>query len=102
MRNAGGPLSSLLWFGADYGPGDPLRWSPAAVEILLADWIPRKLIAEPELLRAYVRFCHAERGIRPALTEQTVAVVHAHEEGRPGHRDTPVAWRFVASARHLW
>jgi hypothetical protein len=56
-------------------PGDPQRWSPVAVEILLADWIPRKITARaeqlskaPDLLRAFIRFCHAEREIRPALT----------------------------------
>ena len=38
-------LSSLLWFGSGYGPGDPLRWSPTAVEILMLDWIPRKILA---------------------------------------------------------
>src|SRR5699024_3505786 len=33
----------LVWYGCDYGPGDPLRWSPAAVEIVLADWYVRKM-----------------------------------------------------------
>jgi DNA-binding transcriptional ArsR family regulator len=77
-------LSSLLWFGTDYGPGDPLRWSPVAVEILLLDWIPRKIVADadhltgaPDVLRAFVRFCHHERGIRAALTEQTLAAIDA-------------------------
>ena len=72
-------LDQFLWFGTDYGPGDPLRWSPVAVEILLADWIPRKIVASPEhlskapgLLRAFIRFCHAERGIRAALTDETL------------------------------
>jgi hypothetical protein len=58
------------------------------VEILLADWIPRKIVANPEylskapaLLRAFIRFCHAERKIRPALTVQTLATVGAHEPG---------------------
>jgi Domain of unknown function (DUF6398) len=79
-------LDQFLWFGTDYGPGDPLRWSPVAVEILLADWIPRKIVASPQylsgapaLLRAFIRFCHAERKIRPALTEQTLAAVGEHE-----------------------
>jgi hypothetical protein len=79
-------LDQFLWFGTDYGPGDPLRWSPVAVEMLLADWIPRKVVADPgylskapALLRAFIRFCHAERGIRPALTEQTLAAVGKHE-----------------------
>src|SRR6266516_2257397 len=79
-------LDQFLWFGTDYGPGDPLRWSPVAVEILLADWIPRKIVARPgylsrapALLRAYIRFCHAERKIRPALTGQALAAVDEHE-----------------------
>lgn len=83
-----GLLKSLLWFGTDYGPGDPLRWSPTAVEILLVDWIPRKIVADvgylakvPDLLRAFIRFCHGERGIRAELTTQTLAAVNEHESG---------------------
>ncbi len=79
-------LDQFLWFGTDYGPGDPLRWSPVAVEILLADWIPRKIAASPgylskapALLRAFIRFCHAERKIRPALTGETLAAVDEYE-----------------------
>ncbi len=79
-------LDQFLWFGTDYGPGDPLRWSPVAVEILLADWIPRKIVADasylsqaPGLLRAFIRFCHAERKIRPELTGRTLAAVDEHE-----------------------
>lgn len=79
-------LGSVLWFGTDYGPGDPLRWSPVAVEILLVDWIPRKIVADvaylakaPDLLRAFIRFCHHERKIRPALTEETLAAVDKYE-----------------------
>lgn len=79
-------FDTLLWFGCDYGPGDPLRWSPVAVEILLDDWLPRKVVAEvaflsraPALLRSFIRFSHAERGIRPALTEETLAAVDACE-----------------------
>ena len=77
-----GLLDSLLWFGTDYGPGDPLRWSPVAVEIVLADWIPRKIVADapylaqaPDLLRAFIRFSHAERGIRAELTAETLDAV---------------------------
>jgi Domain of unknown function (DUF6398) len=57
-----------------------------AVEILLADWIPRKIVADvphlskaPALLRAFIRFCHAERKIRPDLTDQTLAAVGKYE-----------------------
>ena len=79
-------LEQFLWFGTDYGPGDPLRWSPVVVEILLADWIPRKIMADPAflakapaLLRGFIRFCHDERGIRPSLTEETLAAVDHYE-----------------------
>lgn len=82
-----GLFDSLLWFGCDYGPGDPLRWSPVAVEILLTDWLPRKVVADvaflaraPDLVRAFIRFCHAERGIRDELTAETVAAVDEYED----------------------
>ncbi|MGH3707933.1 MAG: DUF6398 domain-containing protein [Pseudonocardiaceae bacterium] len=87
-----GLLQSVLWFGTDYGPGDPLRWSPVAVEILLVDWIPRKIAADatclakaPDLLRAWIRFCHHERGIRAALTADTLAAVDEYE---PEYQET--------------
>ena len=76
VDDPGDMLSSLLRFGSGDGPGDPLRWSPTAVEILLLDWIPRKLMVDaglladvPDVLRALIRFCHHERGIRPGLTD---------------------------------
>ena len=81
-----GLLESVIWFGTDYGPGDPLRWSPVAVEIIMVDWIPRKLVADtaylskaPDLLRAFVRFCHADRKIRTELTRDTLAAVDLYE-----------------------
>jgi hypothetical protein len=79
-------LDEFVWFGTDYGPGDPMRWSPVAVEILLDDWIPRKIVGDPDylsrapaLLRAFIRFCHAERKIRPTLTDETLAAVDEYE-----------------------
>ena len=81
-----GLLESLLWYGTDYGPGDPLRWSPVKVEILLDDWIPRKIVAPaeylakaPDLLRAFIRFAHAEIGLRSDLTDETLAAIDAWE-----------------------
>lgn len=79
-------LDTFLWFGCDYGPGDPMRWSPVAVEILLLDWLPRKVMAgqaflakAPDLLRAFVRFCHAERAIPSYLTDQTLDAIDRSE-----------------------
>ncbi len=81
-----GLLESLLWFGTDYGPGDPLRWSPVSVEILLLDWLPRKVVAEadylakaPDLLRAFIRFSHQEWQLRGELTAQTLQAVDEFE-----------------------
>ena len=75
-------LGSVLWFGTDYGPGDPLRWSPAKVELLLADWFPRKVVAEPaylakmpHLLRAFIRYTHDRVGIEEASTAEALAAV---------------------------
>jgi hypothetical protein len=86
IDDPGDMLSSLLWFGTDYGPGDPMRWSAVAAEILLLDWIPRKIMADvellrgtPDLLRAFVRFCHHERGIRAGLTAATIAAIDEFE-----------------------
>lgn len=79
-------LESVLWFCTDYAPGDPWRWSPVTVEMLLADWFPRKVIAEPaylaklpDLVRAYIRYCHDRNGIRADLTAETLAAVDQYE-----------------------
>ena len=79
-------LESVLWFGTDSGPGDPLRWSPVNVEMMLADWFPRKIVADaaylaklPVLLRAFIRYCHHRQGIRSALTDETLAAVDEWE-----------------------
>jgi len=75
-------LGDFLWFATDYGPGDPLRWSPVAVEMILEDWIPRKIVADvdyltsaPDLLRALIRYSHSVRGVPEELTLQTLAAV---------------------------
>ena len=69
-------LETFTWFGSGYGSGDLLQWSPVRVELLLADWLPRKVVAPrdylakaPQLVKAFVRFCHAERGISDSLDE---------------------------------
>ncbi len=90
-------LDSLLWFGTDYGSGDPLRWSPARVEILMDDWFPRKIVAPtsylakmPQLLRAFIRYAHDRAGIREVLTTETL---HAVDEWEPGYQ------RVIRSSR---
>ncbi|MBA2489470.1 MAG: hypothetical protein H0V36_09175, partial [Chloroflexi bacterium] len=81
-------LETVLWFGTDYATGDPFRWSPVTVELLLDDWFPRKVVAEPaylsklpDLVRAFIRYCHDRLGIRAALTAETLAAVDHYEPG---------------------
>lgn len=79
-------LEMLVWFGTDFANGDPLRWSSVSVELLLLDWIPRKLVADaeylsaaPDLLRAYVAWAHDRAGISADLTRDTLAAIDQHE-----------------------
>ncbi len=79
-------LDVVIEFGASTATGDPMRWSPVAVELILTDWVPRKVVAPvdlldglPEVLRAFVRYCHRERGIRQDLTAETLAAVDRYE-----------------------
>ena len=75
-------LDSVIRFGTEAGPGEPTRWSPTSVAMLMEDWFPRTVsgrpdqLAElPELLRAFVRHCHERTRIRAGLTELTVSVI---------------------------
>ena len=74
-------------FATGHGSGDLLRWSPTSVELLL-EWLPgtthappARFDAAPKVLRAFVLFSHAERGIAPDLTSQTLASIEAHAPG---------------------
>jgi hypothetical protein len=75
-------IDAILWYGCDYSGGDPLRWSPVRVELLLADWVPRKIMAPvaelrriPNTLVAFVEYAHAARGIPRHLTDDTVSAI---------------------------
>lgn len=79
-------LGSVLWFGTSYATGDPWRWSPVTVELILTHWFPHKVIDEPSylaklpsLLRAWIRYCHDRNGIRADLTAETLAAVDRYE-----------------------
>lgn len=85
-RVAGAPASHLArWFvdfACDYGAGDPVRWSPIAVEILLTDWLPRKSILEtaeiealPDVLRRFVRFAGRRKGLADDVVAETLEAI---------------------------
>jgi len=76
----------LLEFGRASSPGDPLRWSGVAVEIVLMSWIPRTVVADeemlrtvPDILRALIRFGHSVRGVPRELTPDTLTAVDTWE-----------------------
>ena len=77
---------NLIWYRADYGYGDPLRWSPTAIEILMLDWYPRKIVADqrylrrmPIVLRDFVRFVHGEVGVAEELTTEALDAIDLYE-----------------------
>ncbi|MFD4421372.1 DUF6398 domain-containing protein [Agromyces sp. NPDC058484] len=79
-------LDHLLWFGAEYGTGDPLRHSPVTAEIVLLDLVPRKVVADaayldrvPDVLRALVRYSHQTRGVPTHYTRDTLAAIDEFE-----------------------
>ena len=79
-------VGDLIFYRADFGYGDPLRWSPTAIEILMMDWYPRKIVADqrylrrmPTVLRAFVQFVHAELGLDQELTVDVLDAIDAYE-----------------------
>jgi hypothetical protein len=70
--------SLAIDFCADYVDGRPLRWSPVVVELFMADWIPRKVFADcdlltrvPSALDAWVRFAGRKAGTPPWAIDAT-------------------------------
>ncbi len=81
-------VSLAIDFCAGYTGGDPLRWSPVVVELFMSDWVPRKVLATPELLAclpaaldAWVRFAARRRGIPAwAATETRTSIGRWEQE----------------------
>ncbi len=81
-------VDHFIWHGCDFGFGDPLRWSPIVVEIVLADWFPRTIYgltrpeaaAVPTILEQFVTYAHHRRGIDTAATTRTVSSIVLWED----------------------
>lgn len=63
-------VSLAIDFCADYVDSRPLRWSPVVVELFMASWLPRKVLADadlmaavPSALDAWVRFAGRKRDL---------------------------------------
>ncbi len=103
-------VSMAIDFCADYVDGRPLRWSPVTVELFMADWLPRKLLAErttfaavPAALASWVRFAGRRRGIPGwAITETVDAIPRWTEEMLDRASDADVggpAKQFLLAAK---
>jgi hypothetical protein len=75
----------------DYGDGylanGVLGWHPVAVELFMLDWLPRKAYLDadertalPDVLRAWLRFVLAKRGIEEPWVTPVVETVDEFEE----------------------
>ncbi len=74
-------VEAVLGDGLGNGLGDPLLWAPHNVGRLLdpegsaLDHDELDTSRAPELLRDLIRYGHAERGLRPGLTDDALAAV---------------------------
>jgi hypothetical protein len=81
-------VDHFIWHGCDFGSGDPLRWSPVVVELVLADWFPRKIYgltqaevdAVPAILEQFVTYAHQRRGIDARATNETLSAIVVWED----------------------
>ncbi|HEX6075929.1 MAG TPA: hypothetical protein VFZ32_11790 [Micromonosporaceae bacterium] len=69
-------------FAVDDNAGDPLRWSPTAVEFMLLDWAPRQLSAShdaapwlPEVLAGFVGYAGRIRSQSPERLDVTQSAI---------------------------
>ena len=103
-------VSMAIDFCADYADGRPLRWSPVAVELFMADWLPRKVVADeaffrvvPAALAAWIRYAGRLGGLPAWAVECTIEAVAEWTDAmlgaaRDGDRRGPAA-AFIAAAQ---
>ncbi len=91
MRFANPDHRELLELCIDENNNDPLRWSDIRLGMILSEPLEHEFdhvsaepqLDVPDLLRAFVPFAHAERGIRQELT---VAALTASDEAEADYR----------------
>lgn len=91
-------ISLAIKFGADHVDGRPLRWSPALVELFMANWIPRKLLGSgqlfdcvPAALDAWVRFAGRKSNLPEWAIAATREAIPRWHETMIRRSDDPVA-----------
>jgi hypothetical protein len=73
----------IMDFAQDSPDCDPLRWSPAVAGLFLLDWVHRRAVLDdddvamlPPVLRAWVAWAAARRGLPVAAAEGTYQSIH--------------------------
>jgi hypothetical protein len=81
----GESLEFALKLISGFGTDDPLRWSPAAVEDFLLEWLPARALLDradieliPTALSAWVRWAGRMSGLAPRAVALNVAAVATH------------------------
>jgi hypothetical protein len=99
--------SLAIDFCSDYVDARPLRWSPAVVELFMADWLPRKVVAEPGLfesvpsaLDAWVRFAGRKAGTPEWAINRTREEIPRWKDEllESSHKESPSV-EFIKAAR---
>ncbi len=78
----------LVRHGCDAGSGDPLRWSPVVVEVVLSHWLAQhvgslsdvEIQAVPTVLEQFVRYAHRRRGVDEQATSDTLSAIVVWED----------------------
>lgn len=86
---------TIVDYRFDHTDGDPLRWSPIAVELCLLDWFPRKVTlddadvaAVPDALRRWVKYSGRRKRLAgDAVAETLAAIAEFEPEFREAMRD---------------
>jgi len=91
--------ATAIDFGADYNHGGPLRWSPVVVELIMTDWLPRKLSGDaaffervPDVLADWVRYAGRRRGVPAGKLMEAVAAVEVNRDEMLGAVEDPETW----------
>ncbi|MEU6324645.1 hypothetical protein [Streptomyces sp. NPDC047009] len=75
----------FLDYAENYLSRGPLCWSPGQVALFLEDWLPRKAVLDqahrlllPDVLKRWVTFALAERGVKEPWITPVVTAIDAH------------------------
>jgi hypothetical protein len=98
-------VSLAVDFCADYADGRPLRWSPAVVELFMADWIPGKELTNgialdrlPAALDAWVRYAGRRRSTPPWAVALTRRAIPRWRDAMTGSTTSLAAWKARRAA----